>query len=236
MYFKRWKDSPEVQEAVNKLESSSKKYFQLLNSGDKDSKIQALKLWANMSSSYWDILFALVDAQTQSLPEKLFFDSEEKLFIDLGCMPGVLNLSPDFDAQTFFNTKCSGGILPVMTFTDYIAESWAAITGRDVPESSIGMSIDARINYLSRYLDQLQKLRDKELSSIASSFEPNMNASQLSQIMNESLLAYMKVTMRVPEYREGDGASRQKLTQQRKAYLDAEKKMIPCLHLEPKNF
>ena len=97
MAFNKWKDVPEIQEAFDKLENSSRKYFQLIESGSSDDRVQAQKVWANMSSSYWEILFALVDAQTQKSPDQLNFDEEEKLFIDLGCVPGVLNLKSDFD-------------------------------------------------------------------------------------------------------------------------------------------
>ncbi|MBQ7221798.1 MAG: hypothetical protein IJS28_12570 [Synergistaceae bacterium] len=235
MAFTRWKDNAELQDAVSKLESSARRYSQFIAEGSTDSKAQARKLWADMSSSYWDILLALVDAKTQSMPAKLLFDEEERLFIDLGCLPGVLDLAADFDAQAFLKAQCSGGILPVMTLSDYIAESWAAITGNDSPVPVIGMSLDARVNYLSNMLAQLSKVRDKELSSIASSFAPKLNASQISQTMNEMLIPYMKVAMRVPEYREGDESFRQNLNQQRKAYLDAENAMTLGLNSARKN-
>ena len=230
MAFKKWQAVPEIQEAVSKLEDYSRKHKALLAEGSTDSRVQALKLWNVMSSSYWDILFALVDAKTQTSSAKLTFDAEERLFIDLGCLPGVMDMSAKFDANSFLAAKCSGGILPVMTFSDYIAESWAAINGADAPDPVIGMSLDGRIKYLTNFLDQICKLRDKELSAIAASFAKDLNSRQLSQVMNENLLPFMKVTMRVPEYREGDEASRQKLAQLRKAYLDAENAMLLSLN------
>ena len=225
MAFTRWKNNVELQEAVSKLQDSAYKYFRLLSDGSTDAKAQARKLWANMSSSYWDIVLALVDAQTQTMPSKLAFDAEERLFIDLGCLPGVLDLAENFDPQAFLQAKCSGGILPVMTLSDYIAETWAAITGNPAPEPVIGMSLDARVNFLTNMLEQYSKARDKELSAVSSAYAPNLSATQLAQTMNDMLIPYMKVTMRTPEYREGDEAFRQKLAQQRKAYLDAENSM-----------
>ena len=222
MAFKKWQNIPELQEAVSKLESSARKYSSLLAENTTDSKAQARKLWAAMSSSYWDILLALVDAKTQNMPEKLVFDSEERLFIDLGCLPGIIDLAANFDTQSFLQAKCQGGILPAMTLSDYIAESWAAITGNDSPVPTLGMSLDSRIDYLTNMLAQYSKVRDKELSSIASTFAPKLNASQLTQAMNDNLMSYMKVAMRTPEYREGTESARQTLAQQRKAYLDAE--------------
>ena len=149
MAFKKWQNIPELQEAVSKLENSSRKYSSLIAENSTDSKAQARKLWAAMSSSYWDILLALVDAKTQTMPEKLAFDAEERLFIDLGCLPGITDLAANFDSQAFLQAKCQGGILPAMTFSDYIAESWAAITGNDSPVPAIGMSLDSRIDYLT---------------------------------------------------------------------------------------
>ena len=230
MAFKRWQNVPEVQDATAKLYDYSRKYSSLLAENTTDSKAEARKLWGVMSSSYWDILFALVDAQTQTMPEKLTFDREERLFIDLGCLPGVVDLGENFNPAAFLAAKCSGGILPVMVFTDYIAESWAAITGKPAPDPVIGMSLDGRISYLTRMLEQLSLLRDKEASSIFSTYAPAQNTKQLTQAMTENLTPYMKVAMRVPEYREGDDPSRQALAQKRKAYLDAESALMLALN------
>ena len=179
-----------------------------------------------MSSSYWDILFSLVDAQTQAMPAKLTFDQEERLFIDLGCIPGITDLTADFNPAAFLAAQCPGGILPVMAFTDYIAESWAAITANPSPDPIIGTSLDGRISYLTRMLDQLSLLRDKEAAAIFSAYAPGQNSRPLTQAMTENLMPYMKVAMRVPEFREGDEPTRQALSQKRKAYLDAENALM----------
>ncbi|MBR1439495.1 MAG: hypothetical protein IJ587_13275, partial [Synergistaceae bacterium] len=175
------------------------------------------------SSSYWDIVFALVDANTKSMPASLAFDPEERLFIDLGCLPGVINLSAKFDPKSWLASKCAGDIFPVMTFSDYIAEAWAAITGNPAPVPVIGMSLNDRINTLNEALFNAQGQRDDFINSLAAKYPSNINITQLLQTMDEFLISAMKVNMRVPEYREGDEPTRQKLAQQRKAYLDAEK-------------
>ncbi|MBQ3402435.1 MAG: hypothetical protein IJG65_03535 [Synergistaceae bacterium] len=223
MSFKRWKDVPEVQDAVTKLADSAQKYSALLAENTTDSKSQAQKLWSAMSASYWDVLLALVDAQTKSMPATLTFDPEERLFIDLGCLPGVLNLNSKFDPKAWLTTKCAGDIFPVMTFSDYIAESWAAVTGNEAPVPVIGMSLNDRINTLNEELFTAQGERDAFIDSLAAKYPTNLNLKQSLQIMDEFLISAMKVNMRVPEYREGDEATRQKLAQQRKAYNDAEK-------------
>ena len=219
MAFKRWQNIPEVQDEAAKLDSNARKYFSLLSTGKTDDKIAAQKLWGIMSSSYWDILFAIVDAQTKANPAQLAFDAEERLFINTGYVHGVLSLAKTFDPRAFLSAKCSAGVFPVMAFSDYIAETWAAITGNNPPEPSIGISQEARTSQLADSLAQAQSARDRELSGI-------LNAASLSQAMNANIIPFMKVNMRVPEYREGTESFRQELAQKRKAFLDAEAAML----------
>ena len=226
MAFKRWQNVPEVQDEVSKLDSNARKYFSLLSTGTTDDKVAAQKLWGIMSSSYWDILFAIVDAQTKSMPAQLAFDAEERLFINTGYVHGVLSLSRSFDPKAFLTTKCPAGIFPVMAFSDYIAETWAAITGNPAPEPSIGMSQQARSAQLAGALSSAQAERDKELADIVASYGLKLNADQTSRVLDDNIIPYMKVSMRVPEYREGDEAFRQNLAKLRKAYLDAENAML----------
>ena len=235
MAFNRWKSVPEVNEALGKLEDSSRKYNQLLSTGSNDDKAAAQKLWVNMSSSYWEILFAIIDAQMKTNPAKLTFDSEERLFIDLGYIPGITTLNKSFDPDKFLGTKCKADIFPVMTFSDYIAECWATIKGGEIPVPVIGMSLAERISGLNEQLSQVQAERNDFLNDIADSYSTNLNVRQTIQTLNEFLMAATKVNMRVPEYREGDEATRQKLAQQRKAYMDAEKAILLFLSSAHKN-
>ncbi len=235
MAFKRWQNVPEVQDAAANLTAQVQKYNALLAENTSDSKSQAQKLWVSMSASYWDILFALIDAQTKTMPAALTFDPEERLFIDLGCIPGVLNLSKNFDPKAWLATKCAGDIFPVMTFTDYIAECWAAVTGNEAPVPVIGMSLNDRINTLNEALYSAQGQRDAFINTIATKYPTNLNVKQSIQAMDEFLMSATKVNMRVPEYREGDEATRQKLAQQRKAYLDAENGILLFVSSARKN-
>lgn len=221
MAFKRWNSIPEVQQETDKLAASAKKYSALLSTGKTEDKVQAQKIWQNMSASYWDILFALVDAQTQSNPPALTFDAEERLFIDLGYIPGILSLAKNFDPNAYLAAKCPGGILPVMTFTDYIAECWANIIGREAPEPVIGTSLASRTSSLQKELTAAQAERDKAYIDIADTYDPNSDSRRTAKTLNDCLISAMKVNMRVPEYREGDEATRQKFSQARKAYNDA---------------
>lgn len=181
------------------------------------------------------MLFALVDAQTQAMPPELSFDAEERLFIDLGCLPGVIDLSPTFDAKSWLASKCAGDIFPVMTFSDYIAETWAAVTGNEPPVPSIGMSLADRISTLTEALTNAQAKRDSFIRAIAPKYPANLNISQTLQAMDENLIPAMKVNMRVPEYREGDEQTRQNLARQRKAYVDAEKAILLFVSSAQKN-
>lgn len=235
MAFKRWKDNPEVQDAYGKLEDQLRKYYQLASSEKKEDRPQAQKVWANMSSSYWEIVLALVDAQTQTNPAKLTFDPEERVFIDLGCLPGALPLAKDFDFKKYLATKCAPDIFPVMTFSDFIIEAWAIINGNPAPDPVIGMSLESRIAGLNEMLFNAQGERNEFLSKIASAYPSKLNVRQTIDTLNELLIPAMKVIMRVPEYREGDEATRQKLAQSRKAYIDAEKNALLFVSSANKN-
>lgn len=235
MSFKRWQNVPEVQNAAAKLQDSMLKYNALLSANTTEGKIQALKLWQSMSSSYWEILFSLLDAQTQSMPDTLTFDAEERLFIDLGCLPGVIAMSSKFDSDSWLKSKCSGDIFPAMAFSDYIAETWAAVTGKDAPDPVIGLPFNARAGTLSEALFDAQGQRDSLVKAIASKYAANIDIRQQLQLMDEFLIPAAKVNMRVPEYREGDDALRQKLAQQRKAYIDAEKSTLLFISSAQKN-
>ncbi|MBR0251570.1 MAG: hypothetical protein IJQ77_10865, partial [Synergistaceae bacterium] len=230
MAFKKWANVPEVMQEAEKLSALAGQYNALLATKKTEDKIAAQKIWQSMASSYWDILFALVDANTKSNPAVLAFDSEERLFIDLGYIPGILNLSKNFDPKNFLTSKCTGGIMPVMTFSDYIAECWANITGNNAPVPSIGMSLDERIAYLQDELAKAQKKRNDFLAAIAKMYEPGTNSNQLASSMNNFLMSAMKVNMRVPEYREGNESFRQNLSKERKAYNDSESAVIMMIN------
>ena len=223
MAFSKWKNVPEIQEAVGKLKTRTEKYFSLFNSDSSEDRVKAQTVWSDMAASYWEILFALVDAKTQNNPEQLIFDDEEKLFIDLGCIPEILPLNENFDPKKLFAQKCAPDILPVMTFSDYIAESWAFINGRSAPVPSIGMSFNDRLKGLIELLGKVQTKRNQLFSKIAYDHPSKISVQRVIEILTDSLMPAMKVIMRVPEFREGDEELRQSLSQQRKAYLDAEK-------------
>ncbi|MBR1487080.1 MAG: hypothetical protein IJ597_07500, partial [Synergistaceae bacterium] len=193
MAFSKLKDVPEVQEAVAKLETSARKYYQLLESGSSEDRTAAQKVWNEMAPSYWEILFAIVDANTKSGPTQLSFDYEERLFIDLGCIPEILPLSKSFDAKKLFAEKCTPDILPLMTFSDYIAECWANITGNPAPVPSIGMSLNDRFKGMSEILVRVQNERNQFFSKIASNYPSKISVKQTLDIMTEFLIPAMKV-------------------------------------------
>ena len=68
MAFTKCKEIAEVQEAFAKLEELSRNYSQLIASGTNEDRAAAQKVWANMSASYWEIVLALVEANTQNSP------------------------------------------------------------------------------------------------------------------------------------------------------------------------
>ena len=233
--FKRWENIPEVVQAFEKLDDRAFKYTKLIASGKSDDRVQAQKIWNDMSSSYWELLFTILEAQTKNNPSSLSFDTQERLFIDLGFIPGIVNINKDFRPDIFLNTKCNGGIFPTMTFSDYIAYYWSMIMGNDAPESVIAPNLEGRISALQENLLASQSERNNNLLEIAKSYPTNLNLNQLSLDLSNLLIPAMKVNMRVPEYREGDEITRQNLAKQRKAYIDAEKAILLFVSAAQKN-
>ncbi len=232
--FKRWENTPEVTQAFEKLDDRAYKFTKLLSSGKSEDRVQAQKIWGEMSSSYWEILFAIIDAQAK-ISDTLSFDNEERLFIDLGFIPGVLSISKDFRADLFLNAKCSGGIFPTMTFSEYIAYYWSIITGKNPPETKLAPNLDGRIAALTQNLEKTQGERDEFLRETSKSYATNLNLDQLISDLNANLIPATKVNMRVPEYREGDEATRVNFARQRKAYIDAEKSILLFISSAQKN-
>ena len=78
--FKRWKDVPEVVGIAEEMGNIAEKYIRYAASEKNEDKAQARKTWVQFSDKYWDLLFAIVDAQTEPFPKQLVFDEEERLF------------------------------------------------------------------------------------------------------------------------------------------------------------
>ena len=103
--FPRWKDVKEVTQALANVKELAKKHAKLKESRSSDDIVAAQKVWASMTSAWWNVLFALIDAMKDpldgKLPKQLEFDETERLFIDFGRMAdGSLPFHGNFDAAS----------------------------------------------------------------------------------------------------------------------------------------
>ena len=225
--FPRWEGVPEVCQAAANMEKLARQHAQLADSKDTDDRSQARKLWAKLSESYWDTLFALLDAQTENMPEQLTFDDNERLFIDFGFPgEGILPVHRDFDGAKALGARCGGGIFPCSSFSDYIAECWAMITGAQLPVPAIGLSTKNRIDCMMEELEAAQRERDDALWQIVEGRDISLDVNKLVSDLDNLIFAAQKVAMRVPEYREGKEADRQAMSQDRFRYVEAENAIL----------
>ena len=136
--FKRWKDTPEVVSVTGEIVKIGDKYLQYASSDKNEDKTQARKTWQQLSAKYWDLLLAIVDAQTESFPDVLTFDDEERLLIDFGFLNDALTpRNKKFEPDLVLQSKTAAGVFQYQAFSDFIAECWAAITRQDVDRKSV---------------------------------------------------------------------------------------------------
>ena len=231
--FPRWKDVPAVQQAVSKLKELAKKRAALLTSKSTDDRIQSKKLWSSMSSCYWEILFALleaqIDPQTDYPPTSLAFDKTERLFIDFGIFADwTLPFNRELDVDAILNSKGNGGLFPCLSFSDFIAETWAMLMDTPGPLPLAGPAAGERDSILRGQLEKAQYHRDALLREIGEDFLPNtpLDLPKLSGEMDNCLLSAMMVFTRVPEYRDAEESVRHQIRQERVIYYEAEKAVL----------
>ena len=227
--FKQYFGDPNFSQAVATLKRLYELYTSLANSEDEKERVQAHGIWRDMGEVYWDILFALIDIKAKEALDILQFDYDERLFIDLGYMPGIMKIHSEFNPGNFLTAKTHGGIFPVMSFSDYISYYWSLINGSETPRPNLGLGLAERTRELENDLKQAQTARDNFLLEIADSFNVQINARQAVQDLDNCLMPAMKYSLRVPEYREGNEDTRLNITRERKVYIDTENAIMLML-------
>ncbi|MCR4818747.1 MAG: hypothetical protein K5841_07315 [Fretibacterium sp.] len=240
--FPRWREVPVVQKAVTKLKGLAKKRAPLLTSKNTDDRVQAKKIWSDMSSCYWDVLFALleaqIDPQASHSPTSLAFDKTERLFIDFGILADwTLPFYRDLDMSTLMSSRSDGGIFPYLSFSDYIAETWAMLMETPGPVPLAGPEASEREMILQGQLERAQYQRAALLKKIWEEFLPDtpLDLRKLSGDMDNCLLSAMKVFTRVPEYREAEESVRHQIRQERVIYYEAEEAVLLMISSAQKN-
>jgi hypothetical protein len=226
--FKRWKNVPEVVNVTEEMGKIADKYLQYASSAKNEDKAQARKTWMQLSDKYWDLLFAILDAQAKSFPSELIFDEEERLFIDYGFLNDEITpRNKNFETSPVLDSKFSLGVFTYRTFSDFIADCWGMITRNPLPTPPSGEKTEDKITELEQQLLSLQEKRNSELLKIVSRSK-NMTGTGVETLgsdMSKSLISATKVSMRTKEYREAKDDIKQAMSQDRFRYNEAERVM-----------
>ncbi|MDR1731474.1 MAG: hypothetical protein LBR61_05210 [Synergistaceae bacterium] len=235
--FKRWEKIPDVVKVCGEIDKISGRYAGYLASGKTEDKVKARKEWQQLSEKYWDLLWAILDAQTESFPERLTFDDEERLFIDFGYLnDSVTPRNAKFDTARSLTLKAVPGVFQYETLSDFIAECWATITRNPLPPLVCGEGLE-RTESMEKRLAELQAKRDEEIERIISRIS-NDNGGDVEKItsgLDECLMQTLKVEMRVREFREAPDEVKQGMSQDRFRYNEAEHAMMIQLSIAQKD-
>ncbi|MDR2179373.1 MAG: hypothetical protein LBP21_03600 [Synergistaceae bacterium] len=236
--FKRWENVPEVVNVTEEICKLAGKYLQYASSNKSEDKSQARKTWGQLSDKYWDLLFAILDAQTESFPSELVFDDQERLFINFGFLNDEITpRNKNFDAALALGSKFSLGVFGYRAFSDFIADCWGMITGNPLPTSPSGVKTEEKLKILDERLLSLQEQRNSELLKIISRSK-NMTGGDVESLvsdMSKTLISATKVTMRNKEYREAKEDVKQAMSQNRFRYNEAERIMETQLSIAQKD-
>jgi hypothetical protein len=231
--FRRWAEVPDVVKTGEEMGKISGRYLGYAASGKTEDKAKARKEWQQLSDKYWDLLWTLLDAQTESFPDRLFFDDEERLFIDFGFLSDTITpRNAKFDAAQALTRKTVSGVFQYQTFTDFIAECWAMITRQSVPDPVCAPG-GGRAEDLEKRLRDLREKRDAEMEKIVSRCA-NTTSGDVEKITSglaDSLMNATKVEMRVREFREAPEDVKQAMSQDRFRYNEAEHTMMTQLSI-----
>ena len=236
--FTRWPNAADLLKVTEETAKLVEKYLQYAPSTKSEDKSQARKLWVQISDKYWDILFALLDAQTESFPETLFFDDQERLFIDFGFLNDAATpRNKNFDTASVLNSKSISGVFPYEAFSDFIAECWGMITKQPLPVPVCGGSAAERLDRMRQDLKSLEEKRDSELEKLLNRHN-NVTATELKDIASDLgsyLINATKVSMRTKEFREAQDDVKQAMSQDRFRYNEAERVMNLQLSIAQKD-
>lgn len=224
--FPRWKEEPEVGRKLSEMKKTAERHALLIDSGKTEDRSEARKVWKKLSDGYWDLLFALLDVQTASFPEQLTFDGPERLFIDYGFLEGITPVHKDFDAVQLLDSRTGADVFPCLSFSDYIAECWGAITSQPCPDPVVGPAPEERIRGMEARLEALQAERDSELSRILGDRSTTTPPERLIEDLDQYLFSATRVAMRVKEYREAKDDAKQAMSQERFRYVEAERILL----------
>ena len=233
--FSRWSNVSAVKDITEDTKKIAEKYQKLEKSKNSEDKVLARKTWQELSSKYWDILFAIVDAQTESMPEELVFDEQEQFFINYGYLcdsiTPIKKMSPDI-----IKKRAIPDVFQYQFFSDYIAEAWAMIRGKYPPVVECGYRLEEKEILMTDELHRKMADTIKEMRRfIRFGSLQSSEIDALADDLDKYLMTGMKVNMRVKEYREAPDAVRQQMSQDRFRFSEAERIMETQLSIVQKS-
>ncbi|MGD9819968.1 MAG: hypothetical protein AB7U27_00285 [Aminobacteriaceae bacterium] len=229
MCFERWRDNQPLQEATEKFSAAAKNFLAVRDSAETDDRIAARKLWQNLSTQYWDVLAALVDAHTENFPEELSFDEGERLFIDFGYVSDELTpASPAL--REALSPKAVPGLFQYYSFSDFIAEAYTMIMGKPVTPPRNGFSPEGKVIQMRRQLDGMQaRIRIIFPVVLARQGALPSETEALLADLQRCLESYTEVSMRTRGYRESQEKEKQQMAVEHHAFVEAEKRVASFL-------
>lgn len=229
LVFERWKDFQPLREATEQFNSVADKYLAVRKSSVTEDRISARKYWQSLSTQYWDVLGALVDAHTENFPDELRFDDQEQMFIDFGFAWD--DLTPVSPAVTdALNPKVAPGLFQYYSFSDFIAEAYSMIMEKPVTPPRSGFSPDGKVLQMKKQLQAL-KARIRVILPVVLEKQgalPHESEDILADLQ-ENLESYTEVAMRTKTYREAEDKDKQRMAVEHHAFVEAEKKLSAFL-------
>lgn len=233
LVFERWKDNPQVRGATDSFSAAAERYLSVRDSTETNDRIAARRFWTELSSLYWTVAIALVDARSESLPDELVFDEQERLFLDFGVVDDRLTPhAPDLPSTV--HSRAPVGLFQYYSFSDHIAESYSMVMGKPVTPPRSGYSLDDK---LARMRSQLEALKTRMKFTLAPSLaRAGMMPSEAEATINDlnrCLSSYTEVQMRTRKYREADEEGRRLMSVDNFAFSEAEKRVTAALRPAP---
>ncbi|MDR0765236.1 MAG: hypothetical protein LBE65_06585 [Synergistaceae bacterium] len=221
----RWRGHERIFTLAKQMEVLGKNMSVLRNAKDADSRKKARIVWQRGADQYWDLLWAIVEAQIDAgPPDELEFDGAERLLIDYGHLySGYTTPNPAFEKQ--LGEASSVDMYQYNRVTDYIKESYSLIFGKPYSGSSGGAAPEEKLRRFNGELAAVKTRRRMALNALA----PKIGAVDKTELegtlkdLEEGLLDATEADMRTKRVREAGNAERAVIKEHCVRYETAER-------------
>ena len=215
-----------LQRAGSSIETIAK----LRDSRESQDRITVKHLRQELSALYWTLATRILEVRSSEEPEQLVFDENERLFLDTGFFCDELAPMPE-GASGWIGQDSPLGLFQIYTFSDYLAELYSLINDRPAPNDRSGYTALTRIDAFERRLDahrqRLQVFLNGALAK-CSGIRPD-EVRTLAEHLSSSIGGYIEVVLRTRNFRESEGAERQRMSVEHRQFHDAETQLTVML-------